>query len=87
MNSIINLTRITAGNCIFEAAPVPSDFKGTILIETNKVKKITLFNKTRQIKLPFSSIEQDKSHLQKQIWKLLILIKTAALICLVLGYT
>ena len=42
-----------------------------IYIETNKVKKRLLFNKTRQythffIKLPFSSIGQDNSKLQKQ---------------------
>ena len=50
----------------------------------NKVKKRNLFNKTRQdntifwIKLAFSSIEQDKSKLQKQIQNLFILIEMLA---------
>ena len=50
--------------------------------KTNKVKKehylITVTIYTFSIKLSFSSIGQDKSKLQKQIRKLLILFEVAA---------
>ena len=50
------------------------------LIETNKVKKehYLIRQDKFSIKLSFSSIGQDKSKLQKQISKILILIETAA---------
>ena len=52
-------------------------------IETNKVKKKTLFDQTRQYNIQnfhknlFFKYEQHKSKLQKRINKLLILIPTA----------